>query len=109
MFTDKIQRRIFVPGRHPVVSRFHMETLIIYKLGSMKFTTQNDRSESFYCKRAVILVEAKFLDYNCFHMKSGSVHSQGYCGAARGAALPLLRGDQRRAHAQGENIIRVQV
>jgi hypothetical protein len=29
-------------GMLPTISEFHFETLIIYQLGSVKFTTQND-------------------------------------------------------------------
>ena len=41
----------------------HIETLVIYKLSSRKFTTQNDLYESYSSKRLVILTETKFIDY----------------------------------------------
>ena len=34
--------------------RFPMDTSVIYKLGSMKFTTHNDLDEKYSSKRVVI-------------------------------------------------------
>ena len=47
-----------------------MEILKIYKVGSLKFTTQNDRYEFYQSKRVVIYIETKFINYKYFHKQS---------------------------------------
>ena len=44
-----------------------METLIIYKLGSTKFTAQNDLHRKYESKHVAILIETKFENHECFH------------------------------------------
>ena len=44
--------------------------LTLYKVSSIKFTTQNDLYQSYSGKHAVILNEIKFENYNYLHMKS---------------------------------------
>jgi hypothetical protein len=46
-----------------------METLMIHKPGSMKFTTQYDLYKSDQSNRAAILIDAKLIDNKCFHIK----------------------------------------
>jgi len=40
----------------------HIETLITYRLGSTKFTAQNDLYWEYLCKRVVILIETKLIN-----------------------------------------------
>jgi hypothetical protein len=42
---------------------------MIYELGSMRFTKQNDRYEQYQSKRVVTLIETEFINHECFHMK----------------------------------------
>jgi len=46
----------------------HIEIIMIYKLSSSKFTTQNDLDEYYYSKCVVVLIETKFIDYECLQM-----------------------------------------
>ena len=48
----------------------HLETLIIHELSSRKFTAQNDLYQYYRSQREVILIESKFTNYKCLHVKS---------------------------------------
>ena len=56
-------------------SGFHIETLTIDKLSSRRFTTHNGIYESYANKRVVIWIETNFMDYECLHIRVGSVGS----------------------------------
>jgi hypothetical protein len=97
--------RIACPDAERGDAQSHMETLIIYKLASMKFTirtqndlsTQNDLYELYECKRVVILIETKLINYKCFHMKSFKVP----CSLVPDGPHFLLRSLQRpRQHEE---------
>ena len=49
--------------------KLHLDTLPIYKLTSRKFTSQNDLYQKYQSKRAIVLIQTKFTNYKCLHMK----------------------------------------
>ena len=57
----------------------HVETLIIYKLSSRNFTTQNDLYFQYQSERVVILIETKFIIYECLQMRVRPFHQKSTC------------------------------
>ena len=89
-------RERWLRGYDPVGSR--IETLIIHKLSSRKFTTQNDIYQQYQSKCVVILIETQLIRYTCLHMRSGAV---GTPSARIGYASVPLRVECNRRGAEG--------
>ena len=50
----------------PPSTRSHMKTLVIHKLGAMKFTAQNRLHQQHYSKRVAILIETEVIIISVF-------------------------------------------
>ena len=70
----------------------HIDTLIIYKLSSRKFTTQNDLYQYTKSIRVVISKETNVINYKCLHMRWQVLFVESLLAAATVlAALLRLR------------------